>query len=312
MNAAFFGQLIILIVFLPILALEGVEGKMFQPMALTFIFAMIGAMILCLTYVPMISSLFLKLPKRSLSRAEETEKEVKQSYGDRFVSWVENKYQPLLTQSLRKGKLIIGIAIGFFALAVFTFTQMGGEFIPQLDEGDIAFHAILKPGSSLSESIETTTKIERIVKAQFPEAEDVISRIGVADVPTDPMPMDIADVFVILKPTDEWTSADSKAALVKKIKEAVSVVPGVNFEFTQPIEMRFNELLTGVREDVAIKLYGEDLDLLASKAEEIGSLIADIPGVADMKVEATDGLPQITIDYNRNKVAQYGLRYSRP
>ena len=307
MNAAFFGQLIILIVFLPILALEGVEGKMFRPMALTFIFAMIGAMILCLTYVPMISALFLKLPKRSLSGAEGSGVKVKKSYGDQFVSWVERKYQPLLNKSLRKGKLIIGIAIGFFALAIFTFTQMGGEFIPQLDEGDIAFHAILKPGSSLSESIETTTKIERIVKAQFPEATDVISRIGVADVPTDPMPMDIADVFVILKPTDEWTSADSKAALIDKIKEAVSVVPGVNFEFTQPIEMRFNELLTGVREDVAIKLFGEDLNILASKAEEIGKLIANIPGVADMKVEATDGLPQITIDYNRNKVAQYGL-----
>ena len=147
-------------------------------MALTFIFAMIGAMILCLTYVPMVSALFLKVSKSE-----------KRSYGDKFVNWIERKYQPLLNTSLKKGKLIIGIAIGFFALAIFTFTQMGGEFIPQLDEGDIAFHAILKPGSSLSESIETTTKVERIVKAQFPEATDVISRIGVADVPTDPMPV---------------------------------------------------------------------------------------------------------------------------
>tara|TARA_B100000949_G_scaffold71910_1_gene64010 strand:+ start:3870 stop:6572 length:2703 start_codon:yes stop_codon:yes gene_type:complete len=188
---------------------------------------------------------------------------------------------------------------------------MGGEFIPQLDEGDIAFHAILKPGSSLSETIETTTKIERIVKAEFPEAETVLSRIGVADVPTDPMPMDIADVFVILKPTDEWTSADSKDELVEKMKKAISIVPGVNFEFTQPIEMRFNELLTGVREDVAIKLFGEDLGVLASKAEEMGEIIATVPGVADMKVEATDGLPQITIDYNRDKLAQYGLKINQ-
>jgi heavy metal efflux system protein len=300
MNAAFFGQLIILIVFLPILALEGVEGKMFQPMALTFIFAMIGAMLLCLTYVPMVSALFLRPPKSK-----------KQSYGDRFVHWIERKYEPLLTKSLSKAKVVVSIAIALFAVAIFVFTRMGGEFIPQLDEGDIAFHAILKPGSSLSETIETTTKIERIVKAEFPEAETVLSRIGVADVPTDPMPMDIADVFVILKPTDEWTSADSKDELVEKMKEAISIVPGVNFEFTQPIEMRFNELLTGVREDVAIKLFGEDLDVLASKAEEMGEIIATVPGVADMKVEATDGLPQITIDYNRDKLAQYGLKINQ-
>ncbi|WP_343487401.1 CusA/CzcA family heavy metal efflux RND transporter [Allomuricauda sp. d1] len=296
MNAAFFGQLIILIVFLPILALEGVEGKMFQPMALTFIFAMIGAMLLCLTYVPMVSALFLRPPKTE-----------KKSYGDRFVHWIERKYEPLLTKALSKGKIVVGIALALFAVTIFVFTRMGGEFIPQLDEGDIAFHAILKPGSSLSETIETTTKIERIVKAEFPEVETVLSRIGVADVPTDPMPMDIADVFVILKPTDEWVSAESKDELVEKMKDAISIVPGVNFEFTQPIEMRFNELLTGVREDVAIKLFGEDLDVLASKAEEMGKIIATVPGVADMKVEATDGLPQITIDYNRNKVAQYGL-----
>ncbi|QIE59302.1 CusA/CzcA family heavy metal efflux RND transporter [Rasiella rasia] len=300
MNAAFFGQLIILIVFLPILALEGVEGKMFQPMALTFIFAMIGAMLLCLTYVPMISALFLRPPKSE-----------KKSYGDKFVHWIERKYEPLLTKSLTKGKMVIGIAIALFAVAIFAFTRMGGEFIPQLDEGDIAFHAILKPGSSLSETIETTTKIERIVKVEFPEVETIISRIGVADVPTDPMPMDIADVFVILKPSDEWTSAESKDELVEKMKEAISIVPGVNYEFTQPIEMRFNELLTGVREDVAIKLFGEDLDILASKAEEMGKIIATVPGVADMKVEATDGLPQITIDYNRNKLAQYGLEINQ-
>lgn len=300
MNTAFFGQLIILIVFLPILALEGVEGKMFQPMALTFIFAMIGAMVLCLTYVPMISALFLR-PSSS----------TKKTYGDRCIHWIERRYESVLVKSLARTKMIVAIAIACFLVALLAFTKMGGEFIPQLDEGDIAFHAILKPGSSLSETIETTTKIERVVKAKFPEVETIISRIGVADVPTDPMPMDIADVFVILKPNDQWTSAFSKEELVHKMKEAVRIVPGVNFEFTQPIEMRFNELLTGVREDVAIKLFGEDLNVLASKANEMGKLIATIPGVADMKVEATDGLPQITIDYNRNKLAQYGLEINQ-
>jgi len=297
MNAAFFGQLIILIVFLPILALQGIEGKMFKPMALTFIFAMIGAMVLCLTYVPMMSALILRVPKSD-----------KKSYGDKFVHWVERKYQPLLEKALQKGKLIIGIAVAFFAIAVFMFTKMGGEFIPQLDEGDIAFHAILKPGSSLSETIETTTKIEQIVKAKFPEVEKIVSRIGVAEIPTDPMPMDIADIFVILKPKSEWTTVASKDELIEEMKEAVEIIPGVNYEFTQPIEMRFNELLEGVREDIAIKIYGEDIDVLSQKAEEITKIIAGTEGIGDMKAEATTGLPQMTITYNRSKLAQYGLQ----
>ncbi|WP_417236518.1 CusA/CzcA family heavy metal efflux RND transporter [Bizionia paragorgiae] len=297
MNAAFFGQLIILIVFLPILALQGIEGKMFKPMALTFIFAMIGAMVLCLTYVPMMSALVLRAPKND-----------KKSYGDRFVHWVEDKYQPLLVRALRKGKWVIGIAVVLFGITVFMFSRMGGEFIPQLDEGDIAFHAILKPGSSLTETIETTTKIEQIVKAKFPEVEKIVSRIGVAEIPTDPMPMDLADVFVILKPKSEWTTAETKDELIEKMKEAVEIVPGVNYEFTQPIEMRFNELLEGVREDIAIKLYGEDIDILSQKAEEISKIIAGTEGIGDMKAEATTGLPQMTINYNRNKLAQYGLQ----
>ena len=296
MNAAFFGQLIILIVFLPILALEGVEGKMFQPMALTFIFAMIGAMFLCLTYVPMMSALFLKPPKTE-----------NRSWGDRFVRWVQDSYEPLLLRALKKGKWIVGGAVAIFAVAIFIFTKMGGEFIPQLDEGDIAFHAILKPGSSLSETIGTTTKIERIVKAEFPEVEKIVSRIGVAEVPTDPMPMDFADVFVILKPQDEWVSAESKDELIDKMKDAVSIIPGVNYEFTQPIEMRFNELLEGIREDVAIKIYGEDIDVLSAKADEITKIIAGTEGIGDMRAEATSGLPQMTIRYNRDKLAQYGV-----
>ncbi|MGY5851789.1 CusA/CzcA family heavy metal efflux RND transporter [Salegentibacter sp. F14] len=300
MNSAFFGQLIILIVFLPILALEGVEGKMFKPMALTFIFAMLGAMILCLTYVPMISALFLKESKKR-----------KRSYGDKFVGWVQNKYEPLLNKSLKRGKIVLGSAIALFALAAFMFTKMGGEFIPQLDEGDIAFHIILKPGSSLDEGIATSTRIEQLLLEAYPEIEQVVTRFGVSDVPTDPMPMDIGDSFIILKDKEEWTSADSKDELITKIKETIGIIPGVSYEFTQPVEMRFNELLTGVREDVAVKLYGEDLQVLASKAQEMGSIISTVEGVADMKVEATAGLPQITVNYNRNKTAQYGLQIKK-
>ncbi|RZS97528.1 CusA/CzcA family heavy metal efflux RND transporter [Cecembia calidifontis] len=299
MNAAFFGQLIILIVFIPILFLEGVEGKMFKPMAFTFMFAMMGAMILCLTYVPMISSLFIRVPQKE-----------KKSWGDKIVIWLEDKYEKALGGVLKRTAIIIGSSVVLFALAIFTFTRMGGEFIPQLDEGDIAFHAILKPGSSLSETIETTTKIERIVKSNFPEVEKIVSRIGVAEVPTDPMPFDFADVFVILKPEDEWVSASSKEELVEKMKEKVSLIPGVNFEFTQPIEMRFNELLEGVREDVAIKLYGEDISILAEKAQEVSEIIEGTQGIGDMRVEATTGLPQITIKYERDELAQYGMNIS--
>lgn len=299
MNSAFFGQLIILIVFIPILALEGVEGKMFQPMALTFMFAMIGVMILCLTYVPMMSAWFLRVPKTN-----------KLSWGDKFIQRTEILYEKNLTKALGKAKWIFGISIVFLGLAVFVFSRLGGEFIPQLDEGDIAFHAILKPGSSLTEMIETTTKIERIVKEKFPEVQKIVSRIGVAEVPTDPMPMDLADVFVILAPKSEWVTTDSKEELVEMMKEELEKVPGVNYEFTQPIEMRFNELLEGVREDIAIKLYGEDIDILASKANEISKIIAGTEGIGDMKVEATTGLPQMTVQYNRSKLAQYGISIS--
>ncbi|MDN3595510.1 CusA/CzcA family heavy metal efflux RND transporter [Zunongwangia endophytica] len=296
MNSAFFGQAIILIVFLPILALEGVEGKMFKPMALTFIFAMLGAMILCLTYVPMISALFLK-----------NKKSKKLGWGDRFVRWLQQKYEPLLQKSLKASKWIVCSAAILLVFAGYLFSRMGGEFIPQLDEGDLAFHVILKPGSSLSEGGATSTKIENLLLNNFPEVEQVVTRFGVSEVPTDPMPMDIGDSFLILKPKSEWTSAKTKDQLIKKMKQTISEIPGVSCEFTQPVEMRFNELLTGIREDVAVKLYGEDLNILAEKAQEIGNLISGIEGVADMKVEATAGLPQITVDYDRSQMARYGV-----
>jgi len=297
MNSAFFGQLIILIVFAPILALEGVEGKMFKPMALTFGFAMLGAMLLCLTYVPMMSAWFLTM----------SPKQRKPGWGDNFVAWLKKRYEPLLLWSLRKKSAILLSALLLFIVAIWTFTRMGGEFIPQLEEGDIAFHAILKPGSSLTEMIHTTTEIEKKLLNSFPEIEHVLGRAGVSSVPTDPMPMDIADIFVILKPKSEWVSANTKDELIDKIKQKVLEIPGVNYEFTQPIEMRFNELITGVREDIAVKLYGEDLYLLAEKAEQMGRLIATVEGVGDMRVEATTGLPQMTVKFDREKVALYGL-----
>lgn len=299
MNSAFFGQLIILIVFIPILALQGVEGKMFKPMALTFMFAMMGVMILCLTYVPMMSAWFLKVNVKS-----------KVSFGDKVVLKFEQVYDTYLQKALTHSRWVLTGAVLLLIGSGVVFSQLGGEFIPKLDEGDIAFHSILKPGSSLSETIKTTSQVEQLIKTHIPEVAHVICRIGVADVPTDPMPMDIADCFAILRPKSEWRAGMTKAKLVEELKAQVSKVPGVNYEFTQPIEMRFNELITGVREDVAIKLFGEDLAVLASKAEEMGKIISTVKGVADMKVEATAGLPQITITYDREKLAQYGLHIS--
>jgi len=298
MNSAFFGQLIILIVFIPVLALQGVEGKMFIPMAMTFGFAVLGVMVLCLTYIPMMAALFLKPPKTD-----------KKTWGEKFIIKLENLYEPVIAWALRKGKLVLGIALVLLISGGFLFSRMGAEFIPQLDEGDFAFQAFLKPGTSLSEVEKASTRIEQIVLENFPdEIESIQSRIGVADLPTDPMPIDIADIFVILTPEDEWTKVESKQELIDKVKEKVSVLPGINYEFTQPIEMRFNELLTGIREDVAIKLYGDDLNMLADKAEEISGLIAGIEGIEGIKAEATRGLPQITVKYNRTKLGQYGLK----
>lgn len=298
MNSAFFGQLIILIVFIPVLALQGVEGKMFIPMAMTFGFAVLGVMVLCLTYIPMMAALFLKPPTTD-----------KKTWGEKFILKLENLYEPVIAWALRKGKLVLGIALVLLISGVFLFSRMGAEFIPQLDEGDFAFQAFLKPGTSLSEVENASTRIEQIVLENFPnEIASIQSRIGVADLPTDPMPIDIADIFVILTPQDEWTKVESKQELIDRVKEKVSVLPGINYEFTQPIEMRFNELLTGIREDVAIKLYGDDLNMLADKAEEISGLIAGIEGIEGIKAEATRGLPQITVKYNRTKLGQYGLK----
>ncbi len=298
MNSAFFGQLIILIVFIPVLGLQGVEGKMFIPMALTFGFAMFAVVVLCLTYIPMMASLFLQPPKSN-----------KKTWGDKIVGALEKIYSPVIDWALKKSMIVIAVAMVLLISGIFLFTRMGAEFIPQLDEGDFAMHMFLKPGTSLTETIDASTRIEKLLLERFPdEIKSAQTRMGVSGIPIDPMPIDIGDVFILLKPIGQWTKASTKSELSDKIREAVGDLPGINYEFSQPIEMRFNELLTGIREDLAVKLYGEDLDILADKAEEIAGLVAGIDGVAGIKAEATRGLPQITVNYNRNKLGRYGLK----
>lgn len=300
MSSAFFGQLIILIVFIPILTLQGIEGKMFTPMAITFSFVVIGAMILCLTYVPMVSALFMNKKPAT-----------KQTWGDRFIRRLSNSYEAVLLRSLKNRKIILISTLLIMGIAAFSFTRLGGEFVPQLDEGDLAMHAILKPGSSLEETKNVCTQIEKTILDEFSEVTQIVSKIGVSEIPTDPMPMDIADMFIILKPHSEWVNFNSKAELIEKIKHKLAFLPGVNYEFSQPLEMRFNELMTGVRQDVAIKLFGDDLNELSSYANKIKDLITNVEGVADLKVETTKGLPQMTVVYDRKKIAQYGLNIQK-
>jgi len=308
MNSAFFGQLIILIVFTPILFLTGVEGKMFRPMAFTFGFAVLGALLLCLTYVPVVVSLFMK-PTSQKNRTWFTNiEDWLTRISDKMMRGIFKAYKPIIQGALKFRKSVIAIALILLVISGYVFSKMGGEFIPKLDEGDIAMQIIMKPGSSLSESIKVSEDVENIINANFPEVITMVARIGVAEIPTDPMPMDIADCFIILeKDMDKWTSATTKAELVEKIQEKLKVIVGANFIFTQPVELRFNELLTGVREDVAIKLYGSDLGVLATKAKEMAKIIKTVQGAADVNTEATDGLPQITVIYQRSKLAKYGL-----
>jgi cobalt-zinc-cadmium resistance protein CzcA len=299
MNSAIFGQLIILIVFIPILSLSGVEGKMFRPMAMTFSFALVGAMLFCLTYVPVISSLFLKPYKAN-----------DKSISARLMRFLNKKYRPTIHWALLNKKIVIGLSVILLIFSGWIFSRMGGEFVPTLDEGDFVIQPVLKTGTSLSKTIEVTTKIEKTLLDKFPEVLQVVSRIGAAEIPTDPMSMEESDVIIKLKPKGEWTSADSKDELADKFKKALEVIPGMEVEFTQPIEMRFNELITGVRADVAIKIFGEDLSVLANKAEEIKSLIKDVEGASDIIVEKVEGLPQMSVNFNRSKIARYGLNIS--
>lgn len=296
-SSAAFGEIIILIVYLPILALVGIEGKMFGPMAQTVSFAILGAFILSLTYVPMMSALALK-----------KETGHKKNISDKIIEAIYRVYNPLLEKALRVKAAIIGVAIALFIVALFIFNSLGGEFIPQLDEGDIATHLIIASGSSLSQEIEATTKAEQILKSRFPEIKMIVTKIGSAEIPTDPMPIEAGDMIILLKDRSEWTSAETKEELMEKMEEALEEIPGAFTEFSQPIQMRFNELMTGVRSDVAIKIFGDDIDMLVSKGEEVVQLIKGVNGVADAKAERVAGLPQITIRYNKDKLALYGLK----
>lgn len=297
MNSAFFGQAIILMVFIPILSLQGVEGKMFKPMALAFGFALIGSIFLCLTYVPAISAYFLKPEKENFIK----------KISDNLLEILHRSHLPVINYALKNQIQVLTLAILIFGLSLFIFSRMGGEFIPTLDEGDYVVQPILKPGTSLTETIKFNTRIENILMENFPEVEQVVTRIGAAEVPTDPMSMEMSDIIIRLKPPDQWVSASSKEELANLMKEKMSVYPGVSFEFTQPIEMRFNELITGVRADLAIKIFGEDLNLLFDYAQRIKSLIQNVEGAADMSVEQIVGLPQMTVQYDRQRLAQYGL-----
>lgn len=297
MSSAFFGQLIIMIVFIPILVLTGIEGKMFTPMALTFSFAILGVLVLCLTYVPMMSALLLRAPTTS-----------KKGLGDQLVRRLERFYTPILLWGLRQKKVVLIMASLLLVLSGVVFSRMGAEFLPKLDEGNLAMHMGFRPGTALSDVTHTATQIEHRLLTHFPdEIKSIQTRFGVSDIPTDPMPVDVGDCFIILYPKKHWTKAKSKDDLLAKIDGVVHEFPGVSYEFSQPIEMRFNELLTGVREDLALKIYGDDLTVLAQKAQEVKALISPLKGVADLRVEATKGLPQITIEYDRQQLAKYGV-----
>nr|WP_308571877.1 CusA/CzcA family heavy metal efflux RND transporter [uncultured Prevotella sp.] len=307
MHSAFFGQLIILIVFTPILFLAGVSGKMFQPMAFTFSFALLGAIILCLTYVPMITSVVMRPLGNHLRWLSKLEERL-QRWSWHLMNGIYTCYHPVLKFALKHKTPVLSTALLLFILTSIIFARMGGEFVPSLDEGDIAMQTFLRPGSSLSETVEREKEVERLLLSSFPEIKTVCARIGVADIPTDPMGFDYTDSFIILeKDRSKWTSAQSKEELISKIKKKLSTLPGLNFSFSQPVELRFNELLTGIREDVAVKLYGEDLDSLNVIGERMEKMISRIPGAKDVALERTAGLPQITVQYNRKKLAQYGL-----
>ncbi|WP_156307225.1 CusA/CzcA family heavy metal efflux RND transporter [Sphingobacterium endophyticum] len=292
---AAFGEIIILIVYIPILTLVGVEGKMFTPMAKTVGFAIFGALILSLTYIPMMCALFL--PRKGHE---------KKTFSDKFIDKLHDIYAPLLDKAIQIKYIIVSIALAIFLFSLFLFNRMGGEFIPQLQEGDYAFHCILPPGTSLSQSIETSMQASRIIK-EFEEVKMVVGKTGSAEVPTDPMPPEATDMMVILKPQEEWTSGRSYEELGDAIMQKLQVIPGVFFEKNQPIQMRFNELMTGIRQDVAVKIFGENLDSLMNYANKVNAIIQSVQGATTPQVEQVTGLPQINIQYDRVKMANYGL-----
>ena len=297
MKSAIFGQLIILIVYLPILALVGIEGKMFKPMAQTVSFAIIGASILSLTYVPMISSLVLN---KTISHQK--------TFSDKMIERLQDWYQNAFKKMIRKQKQVLSFTVVLFVGSIALFMSMGGEFIPTLDEGDFAVETRVMTGSSLSETIEASQKSARVLLDHFPEVKEVVAKIGSSEIPTDPMPVEACDLMVILKDKTEWTSAETRDELAEKMQLKLEEnVVGVTYGFQQPIQMRFNELMTGARQDVVVKIYGEDLNKLAAYAKQVGAIAEKTNGAADIYVEQVGGLPQIVVNYYRDKIAQFGL-----
>jgi cobalt-zinc-cadmium resistance protein CzcA len=288
-----YGELIIMVVYLPIFALSGVEGKMFHPMAFTVVIALLGAMALSVTFVPAALALFLT--------GKVAEKE------NVLVTWVKKIYAPALAAAMRNKALTVTLAVVIVVLSGLLTTRMGSEFVPSLNEGDIALHAIRIPGTSLTTAIEMQNELEKRIRT-FPEVERTFSKIGTAQIATDPMPPSVADIFIILKPQSEWPGSHrTKAELVAAIEEAVREIPGNNYEFTQPIQMRFNELLSGVRADVAVKIFGDDMNTLLDVGEQIKKLLETVPGAADVRTEQITGLPVLSVQMDRAKMARYGL-----
>ena len=296
MNAAVFGQVIILIVYLPILTLTGIEGKMFRPMAQTVSFALVGAFILSLTYVPMMAALLLRKNKPH-----------KRTLADKMMDFLQKSYKPLLRKALAFPKVIVIASVVLLATSVFLMSRLGGEFIPELQEGDFAVDARIRTGSSLTETINTTQKAVSILEANFPEVEKVVTRIGASEIPTDPMPMEMTDIIILLKPKSEWTSASDFDELADRMSKKLSVIPGMTSGFQFPVQMRFNELISGARQDVVCKIFGENLDSLSEYAQQLGKLIRKVNGATDLYVEAVTGLPQIVIDFNRDALAIHQL-----
>ena len=295
-RSAVFGVFIILVVFVPIMTLTGIEGKMFRPMAMTFSFAVLGALILSLTYVPAMSALVLS-------------KNIKahQTFADRIMNFLKRLYEPVLQFSLKYYALVLAAAVVFLIGSFLLFRTMGSVFIPTLEEGDLAMQMTIQPGSSLQESVRSSSKAEKILLDNFPEVKHVVSKIGTAEVPTDPMAIEDADIMIVLKDKEAWTTTDDRETLVEMMKEKLSVVAGTSFEFTQPIQLRFNELMTGAKTDIAIKIFGENTETLKSIADQTAALVENIPGAGDVKVDQTEGLPQLIVQFNRTKIAQYGL-----
>ncbi|TDE15260.1 CusA/CzcA family heavy metal efflux RND transporter [Dyadobacter psychrotolerans] len=299
MNSAVFGQVIILIVYLPIFTLQGIEGKMFKPMAQTVAFALLGAFILSLTYIPMMSAVFLS-------------KKIKTAPGfsDRIMDKLSGKYRSALERVIIHPKMILLAVSILFGSAIYVLTSLGGEFIPALEEGDFAVDTRVLTGSNLTTTIANTQKAAHILKSQFPEVLKIVTKIGSGEVPTDPMPMEASDMMVILKDKNDWTSAKTFPELSEKMSEALKEVPGITAGFQFPVQMRFNELMTGARQDVVCKVFGENLDTLAMLATQLGAQAGQVKGTKNLYIEAVSGMPQVTIRYNRSALAQFGLGIS--